>query len=130
MSWDLDTLRTSLPLAKEHAAAAGIRQNPREVTIPVVLFETSTCSVQIITCLVVAAGTLLDLQKAIESVLGSHDVIRSISYRASRVNLDSSLGSFASGGSDGPRFQASYTKPLSVIVRDPSGQQLHHLFRF
>lgn len=99
------------------------------LTVPVTLSEGSGRGVQIIDCSVVAAGTLLDLQTAITTVLGSHDVFNSLSYRGSKTLLTSPLESFSSGGCDAPRFQASYQKAISFEVKLATGQQLTHLFR-
>lgn len=120
----------SLPRTEVRIPSMGFGRSTKTLTVPVILHETSTRSVQIISSRADAAGTLRDLKTAISSVLGSNDVITSLTYRASQVDLRSSLDSFTSGGSDGPLFQATCSKLLGVIVADPSGQQLHHLFRY
>ena len=78
------------------------------LTVPVTLSESLGRDVQVINCPVVAAATLADLQTAITTFLGSHDVFESLSYRGFKAQLTSLLDSFASGGSNAPRCQASH----------------------
>ena len=110
-------------------ASMGSCQVSETLTVPVTLSESSSTSdVQIVPCHVTAGGTLLELKKAVKSFLGFHDVVDSLKYRGCEASLSSQLDTFAAGASTGPRFQASFTKAISAVVRTSSGQQ-RYLFR-
>lgn len=103
------------------------------LTVPVILSESSGHGVKILSCPVTASGTLSDLQTSISSVLGSQDVVTGLLYRGlslSSHQLSQPHDSFTSGGSEAPRFQASYLKAISASVRLATGQQLQQLFRY
>ena len=80
------------------------------LTVPVTLSEKLGRDVQVIACPVVAAATLLDLQTAITTFLGSHNVFESLSYRGFKAQLTSPLDSFASGASNAPPLSSKLCK--------------------